>query len=174
MKKIPNLLTVFRILGSLVLLCLDYKSGLFVGLYLFCGLTDVLDGFLARKMKIASDFGARLDSIADFFMTAVILITLLVSGVVTGGYWAVIILVFLLRMINLLIAGIRFRCFAVIHTVGNKITGLLIFFCPLSFLMGSIVLIITCVCAVLSALEETLILLTEKKLDVNRKSIATR
>ena len=41
-------------------------------LYLIAGLTDMLDGFLARRWGVESKFGARLDSLADFvFVLAV-------------------------------------------------------------------------------------------------------
>ena len=42
-------------------------------IYTFAGLTDVLDGWLARKTGRASEFGARLDSVADLLFYSVLL-----------------------------------------------------------------------------------------------------
>lgn len=42
-------------------------------LYMICGLSDVLDGIIARKTNTASSFGARLDTIADFIFVTVLL-----------------------------------------------------------------------------------------------------
>ena len=47
---------------------------------MICGLSDVLDGIIARKTNTASSFGARLDTIADFIFVTVLLIKIL-SGI---------------------------------------------------------------------------------------------
>lgn len=62
---IPNLLSVTRIAGLPVLYLVRDRIGVFVFLVLLLALTDALDGFLARKLKQASSFGAKLDTIAD-------------------------------------------------------------------------------------------------------------
>ena len=51
------------------MLCHISVSGSFIRfyiLYLFCGLTDMIDGAIVRKTGAVSKFGARLDTIADF------------------------------------------------------------------------------------------------------------
>ena len=65
-KQIANIITSCRILGSIGLLFCPVYSACFYGLYIFCGLTDMVDGTIARKTHAASEFGARLDTIADF------------------------------------------------------------------------------------------------------------
>ena len=57
-----NSITLLRIVGSIGLLFPAPMSPLFLGIYTLTGLTDVLDGWLARKTGTTSDFGARLDS----------------------------------------------------------------------------------------------------------------
>ena len=64
-KQIANIITVCRILGSVGLLFCPVFSACFYGLYLFCGLTDMVDGAIARKTGAASTFGARLDTVTD-------------------------------------------------------------------------------------------------------------
>ena len=72
MKQIPNLLSALRIALCLPLLLVDAMTMPFWTLYLIAGLTDMLDGFLARRWGVESKFGARLDSMADFvFVLAV-------------------------------------------------------------------------------------------------------
>lgn len=48
-KQIASIITVCRILGSIGLLFCPVFSASFYGLYLFCGLTDMVDGTIARK-----------------------------------------------------------------------------------------------------------------------------
>ena len=69
--KIPinpaNSMTFLRIIGSFCLLFIPACSAMFLAIYTLAGVTDVLDGWLARKTGTASAWGARLDSIADLF-----------------------------------------------------------------------------------------------------------
>ena len=72
MKQIPDLLSMSRIVLCLPLLLVDAMTLSFWVLYLIAGLTDILDGYLARRWCVESKFGARLDSLADFvFVMAV-------------------------------------------------------------------------------------------------------
>ena len=57
-------ITSMRMAATLLLLFLSWESILFFVIYTLAGLTDVLDGWVARKTGKASEFGARLDSIA--------------------------------------------------------------------------------------------------------------
>ena len=68
-EQLPNLVTAFRIVFSTVLFFISIKSAAFFAVYLLCGLSDMADGFLARKLHAESTFGSRLDSFADIFLT---------------------------------------------------------------------------------------------------------
>ena len=69
-KHIANILTSCRILGSVLLLFIPAFSLGFYIIYFFCGLSDMLDGTIARKTNTVSSFGSKLDTAADFvFMT---------------------------------------------------------------------------------------------------------
>ena len=61
---IPNFITVLRIIGTFALLFLSPAELSFLIIYLVCGLTDILDGWLARKLKVTSVMGSRLDTAA--------------------------------------------------------------------------------------------------------------
>jgi len=60
-----NLLSASRIALCLPLLLVEAMTLPFWVLYLIAGLTDILDGFLARRWDVESQYGARLDSLAD-------------------------------------------------------------------------------------------------------------
>ena len=76
-KYIANIVTGSRIAFSLPLLFIPLSSGWFYALYIFCGLTDMIDGTIARKTGAVSNFGSRLDTIADFVFMLVCSIKIL-------------------------------------------------------------------------------------------------
>lgn len=85
--NIPNALTVLRILLVPVYLYIFYSGSenniFFAGLiFIFAGLTDVLDGYIARKYDLGTDLGAVLDPFADKLMAFTILITFATSGII--------------------------------------------------------------------------------------------
>ena len=68
-----NIITGFRIVFSILLLMFPAFSSGFYFMYLAGGITDMIDGAVARKTNSVSSFGSRLDSLADFiFMSFVI------------------------------------------------------------------------------------------------------
>ena len=73
-KHIANIITGSRIVLSLPLLFIPLSSAWFYALYLLCGLSDMIDGTVARRTSSASEFGARLDMVSDFVFMSVALI----------------------------------------------------------------------------------------------------
>lgn len=168
---LPNLFTVCRVILSICLLFLTFQSFAFVLLYLICGLTDILDGYLARKLKAETHMGAKLDSLADLCMCGMIAVTIMRQThddrIILIGICAV----FIIRIGCALFSKIKFREIAGIHTVANKLAGFLFFLCPLGFVhTGNISFYITGAVALLASAEEFFILLSSNILDVNRKS----
>ncbi|SEU08157.1 CDP-alcohol phosphatidyltransferase family protein [Enterocloster clostridioformis] len=53
-KCVANLVTILRILLSLLLLCSAVFSSAFYAIYLICGFTDMADGWIARRMHSES------------------------------------------------------------------------------------------------------------------------
>ena len=70
----PNICTMLRIVGTVGLLLIRPLTLPFYLLYTFCGITDVLDGTIARATNSTSEFGARLDGIADLIFYAVMIV----------------------------------------------------------------------------------------------------
>lgn len=173
MKHVANMLTLLRIVLSLLLIPLRDNFAVFTVVYLLCGLTDILDGVIARKTGTQSTLGARLDSAADFVLFAVIL----TLGVLWAGNRLTIFLppvaaVTVLRLLNMAISVGRHKKLLFIHTAANKATGLIIFIAALAFMFthSSVIVWVVCAVAALSSIEEGLILLTDNHPDLNRKS----
>jgi CDP-diacylglycerol--glycerol-3-phosphate 3-phosphatidyltransferase len=86
LKKIPNFLTVLRILLTPLIIATFYisdpKVSGYTGASLFAlaALTDFLDGYLARKWNIQSNFGKVFDSIADKILLSGVLIMFVKHG----------------------------------------------------------------------------------------------
>lgn len=88
--NIPNMLTILRILLIPVYLFFFYSNLenniLIAGIvFILAGISDVMDGYIARKYDLTSDLGAVLDPIADKLMTFAILITFTTKGIIP--YW---------------------------------------------------------------------------------------
>ncbi|MBE2182881.1 MAG: CDP-alcohol phosphatidyltransferase family protein [Anaerolineae bacterium] len=173
MEKLPNYITFSRIPLALSLFFTTPLNAAFYLIYGLCGLSDFLDGFIARKTGTTSEFGAKLDSLADLIMMGVLLFMLypVVSPSTNVIVWIIVIAV--IRLISVLTIFKRYKTFAVLHTYGNKITGILIFLFPvfLLFLSPTLLLYGVCLVASISAVEELLINLTSSELRVNRGSI---
>ncbi|MDT4331749.1 CDP-diacylglycerol--glycerol-3-phosphate 3-phosphatidyltransferase [Methylomonas sp. MED-D] len=78
---IPTYLTLLRIaliplLAIVFYLPWDYSKLACTSIFLVAGLTDWLDGYLARKMDMQTAFGAFLDPVADKLMVAFVLVLL--------------------------------------------------------------------------------------------------
>lgn len=76
--NLPNLLSFIRlILVPFIIMLLsqgDFKIAFI--LFLFCGITDYLDGLIARKFKLQTQLGAFLDPLADKLLTTSVFLTL--------------------------------------------------------------------------------------------------
>lgn len=82
MNLLINLLTVSRIFSALLIfLLLTFESNYLAALvlFIFAGLTDYLDGYLARKYNAVSELGEILDPIADKILIVFIFIGLSVT-----------------------------------------------------------------------------------------------
>lgn len=129
-RNLANFITALRIPFSLMMLSFDVFSR---GYYLFfslAGITDVIDGTIARKLGIKSSFGARLDSISDlvFYITACAMMLPYLLSEMRRELWVMLIAVLALRVLLYIFAFIKYRCYLSHHTYLNKATGVCIFF----------------------------------------------
>ena len=151
-----NRITACRILLSLLLLTFPAFSAGFYAVYLLGGLTDMIDGAVARRTGTVSAFGARLDTAADFAFAVGVLLKLLPAMelpiwlcVWSGGIVAV-------KLTNMAAGFLRKKRLVAEHTALNKLTGGLLFLLPLlypAFLWRGYAAAV-CTVATVSALEE--------------------
>ena len=151
-----NLITSCRILLSLLLLFFPALSPGFYGLYLAAGLSDMLDGFVARRTNSASPLGAKLDSMADLVFLSVCLIRLLPVLALPVWLWVWVGLIALLRLVNVVSGFVRRKKLVLLHTRANKLTGALLFLLPLSlgFLNIAYTAVPLCALASFAAIQE--------------------
>lgn len=155
------------------MLLIDLFSWKFVSIYLLCGISDILDGYIARRTKTQSIFGAKLDTVADIIVFIVIMYVFIpvITFSNTLIIWLLIILA--IRITSIIIVYFKYKMFAILHTFSNKVTGLLLFFVPV--VIGSAleneIMYLVCIIASISAIEELLINIISKKMEVDIKNI---
>lgn len=110
---VPNTLTLGRIafIPVLIAAILTYGTqqaflgaGLLLALFIILVLTDFLDGFLARRWGVTSDFGRMLDPIADKLFVAGLLICF---AIMTQGAWWILAPTLVIIGRDIFISGLR-------------------------------------------------------------------
>lgn len=91
--NLPNLITVFRLLliPLFVIFLLENKSTMALITFGIAGISDALDGFLARVLKQKTLFGAYVDPVADKLLLATAFVTLAIMGRLPG--WLAVVVV---------------------------------------------------------------------------------
>ena len=173
LKMLPNLITSLRIGGTVSLFILEPLSLAFFVIYTFCGLTDVLDGFLARKLKVTSELGSLLDSIADLMFYGVMFAKILpiLTRLLPRFVWMIVALAVLIRIASYLVAAAKYHRFVSLHTILNKATGFLVFLIPyfLDTSLGVAICAVGAVTALFSSAEELVIHLGSREYPASRK-----
>ena len=166
-KHIANIITGARIVLSLPLLLIPLTSAWFYALYLLCGLSDMIDGTVARRTNSTSEFGARLDTLSDFVFMTVALIKFLPHLHIPVWLWIWIGIIAMIKLGNVVWGFVRAKKLISPHTVLNKITGLLLFLLPvtISFVDLTYTLPIVCTLATVAAIHEVYCTYSEKKHD---------
>ena len=151
-----NTITFFRIAASIVLLFCPVFSPAFYVFYIAAGLSDMLDGFVARKINTASRFGARLDTIADFVLVVVCLIKLLPILSIPAWLYIWIGIIALIKVVNIVSGFAVQKRFVAVHSAMNKATGALLFLLPLTISTVPVKtsVIVVCAAATFAAIQE--------------------
>ena len=155
-KNVANILTGFRILGSILLLFFPVLSVSFYSIYLLCGLSDMIDGTIAKKTNSASEFGAKLDTVADLLFVAVSLIKLLPIIHIPGWLWIWGSAIAIIKIGNIIWGYVSKKQFIALHTIMNKITGFLLFLLPLTLSLVELKFssLVVCSIATFAAIQE--------------------
>ena len=172
-----DIITGIRILCSIALLFAPVFSPVFYVLYIIAGLSDMIDGTVARKTGTVSEFGSKLDTAADLILAAVCLIKLIPVLDIPPWLFIWITIVALIKLINILYGYVKHKELTAVHTVMNKVTGVLVFIFPLTLTMidlkysGAVV----SAAATLAAIQEGQYIRKKKKnravLDLEKKRI---
>lgn len=133
-KNIANIITAVRIFGAAVLLFVEPLTVEFYIIYTACGLSDAVDGFVARAMKTVSSFGSKLDSIADLLFYAVMFLKVfpVLLDMLELYIWLFGISAVAVRIVIYILGAFKYKKFTSLHTIFNKITGLMVFLIPYS------------------------------------------
>lgn len=132
MKALANGITIVRILCSITLLFCPVFSPSFYALYITAGVSDMVDGWVARRTHTASELGAKLDTIADIVFVIICLVKLLPILDIPVWLYIWIGITALIKIINIISGFVVQKQFVSVHSVMNKITGLLLFILPLT------------------------------------------
>lgn len=146
-----NIITGIRVLSSIALLFCPALSAAFYAFYLLAGLSDMLDGTVARKTNSVSEFGARFDTAADMLFVAVCLIKLL--PVLSLPVWTYLWIagIAIIKLTSIIVGYARQKKLVAVHSVMNKLTGTLCFALPLTLAFVDVRYISLAVCALATA-----------------------
>ena len=92
----------------------------------------MMDGAVARKTKTCSEFGARFDTVADFVFVVVCLIKLLPTLDIPVWLYIWTAVIALVKVSNIVSGYVMRKRFVAVHSVMNKVTGILLFILPLT------------------------------------------
>lgn len=145
-----NVLTGCRIVFSIALLFAEPFSLKFCILYLLAGITDMIDGTVARIFNQESKFGEKFDTAADFVFVVAVLYKIIPVVTLPGFVLLWIGLIALVKIANMIVCYVRNGELVAVHSHLNKITGLALFIFPLTLNLVDIRISACFVCALAS------------------------
>jgi CDP-diacylglycerol--glycerol-3-phosphate 3-phosphatidyltransferase len=154
MTQLPNIITLLRIAGSMGLLFCDVMGVAIWIIYGLCGISDIVDGWLARKLKCVTKKGALLDSVADICFVACCAWKLLPILELPQWLWLWAGVIVAIKIVNQILALMMYGRCCFPHTTANKVTGFLLFIAvPMTF-CSIIPILIVAIVATFAAIQE--------------------
>ena len=156
MKHLPNAISALRFLGAVCLVFFGVESCGFWAIYFVCGLSDMADGYLARKFGCESKVGALLDSLADLAFVICCCFKLIPALTFPKWLWIWGGVIVAIKVINQISALVMYKKCIFLHTIANKVTGVLLFVgVPITFFLEySIPMAVVAVVATFAAVQE--------------------
>ncbi len=151
---LPNVISALRIAGSFSLLFCEVTGWPFWVLYALCGLSDMADGWLARRLQAESKTGAILDSVSDIVFVACCAIRLLLVLEIPIWLWIWAGIIVTIKIINQISALVVCKRFCFPHTSANKLTGFLLFLAVPAVFWSMIPVSIVAALATFAAVQE--------------------
>ena len=154
-----NAITSVRILCALVLIFCKTFSRCFYILYIFGGISDVLDGIVARYLGKETKLGAQLDTFADIIFALIVIIKIVQASSIPVWITVWVICIAVIKCINIISGFIVEKRFVSEHTILNKTCGVILFAIPLCInrlprQAVTILIILTCAIATIAAIQE--------------------
>ena len=179
LKYVPNALSLSRVILCIPLAILAPFTIFYIVLYVIAGVTDTLDGKLARRIKDgASELGATFDSIGDVCMVIVIVFAIMPKMTIWGWLWVAYICVLSLKVaVSTGLGLLRFKEFISLHTLSFKALFTCLFLYPLAYyflgagLLFNVISTVLISFALLVVVEEILIISLLKRPERNIRSI---
>lgn len=155
-SRLPNIISASRGVAAIVMLFFSTFSVPFWFLYCWGGISDMIDGPIARKLHSVSELGSRIDSISDLIFVISSAIIVIPTFTLPLWIWLWIAGIGIIKTICIVCHSCRNHKFEIPHSKTNKLTGFLLFCLPFSLnWIGAVVpSIIVCTAASLSALED--------------------
>jgi len=123
---IPNVITFYRLLAFPVILffILANNEKLFAIFLIINLLSDAIDGFIARKFKMETEFGAKIDSIADNFTYVLAFTGIFVFKLEDFMPYVISLAIYIgLLIATVVLSLVKFRRFPSLHLYTTKING---------------------------------------------------
>ena len=157
-RNLANIITITRIIGSIIMFFLEPLSAYFYLVYIYSGISDAIDGYVARSTNTTSALGSKLDSVSDLLFYSVMMFKIMpiLLDVLPAYIWYLINIIVIVRMSMYLFVGIKRKQIMSNHTLLNKLTGFLLFLVPFMIITDFFIpyaLIVTIV-ALIAALYE--------------------
>ena len=173
MKYVPNMLSFMRLLLIIPLMFLTPFELPFMIIYVVAGVSDMIDGPLARKFNVVSQFGAALDGGADFLMILVVVFRIL--PLIELPAWVIIwiFIVIGMKFLGVIIGYLRHKKLILMHTYIGKFFVFSLFLFPVFYLFVDVVLLLTVllVLATIVMVEDLYINITSKEVNLDHKGV---
>lgn len=172
----PNLLTLSRVafLPLLFYLLFYGYHHLFLAAYVLIGLTDCLDGVVARKLNQVTHTGKILDSVADlfFYIASAYFLYYLFPDVILANQNYLIVMFSLLGL-SFIVSFILFKKVVLMHTAILRFNAVMVYLAVIAsfFLDTTIFVRIITICYSLGFCEEILIFFVFGNVDPDTQSV---
>lgn len=152
MSFLPDIISASRGVAAIAMLFFPAFSVPFWVLYGWCGISDMIDGPIARKMGTVSELGSRIDSLMDLVFVICSCIMILPTVTLPVWIWIWVAAIGVVKATGICVVSYHQRRLTVPHSMANRLTGLLLFCLPFAMIWLDPVLpaVLACVAATFS------------------------
>ena len=172
-KQAANIISGSRIVVAVILFFFSEITGVFLTLYCYCGLSDLIDGPVARKTGFTSVVGAMLDTVGDLLTYLA-----LAKIFILHKYVPLWVIIWMLgTAVGFAVSGFialkRFGKFSLVHSLFGKFLGVSVFALPFAqkFNFGVIWMTVICAISSIAAIESIIIESLSDSLETDLTSI---